>query len=85
VTLADYLVPTAHEVPPIEIHHLETFSNASITGAKGLGEGGTIGAPAAVINAINDALGPLGVALNAVPATPQRIAAALRAVGRKSA
>jgi carbon-monoxide dehydrogenase large subunit len=84
VTLADYLVPTAHEVPPIEIHHLETFSNASITGAKGLGEGGTIGAPAAVINAINDALGPLGVALNEVPATPQRIAAALRAAGRKS-
>ena len=55
-TLADYLPPTAHEIPPIELHHLETPSTQSITKAKGLGEGGAIGAPAAVINAINDAL-----------------------------
>ena len=51
----------------------------SITKAKGLGEGGTIGAPAAVINAINDALTPFGVAIDEMPATPQRIRAALRA------
>ena len=61
-SLADFLPPTASEIPPIEIRHLETITDASITGAKGLGEGGTIGAPAAVINAICDALRPLGVA-----------------------
>ena len=79
VTLADYLPPTAHEVPPIELHHLETPSTQSITKAKGLGEGGCIGAPAAVINAINDALSPFGVEIDEMPATPQRIRAALRA------
>jgi carbon-monoxide dehydrogenase large subunit len=77
-TLADYLPPTAHEVPPIELHHLETPSTTSITKAKGLGEGGCIGAPAAVINAVNDALAPFGVAIDELPATPQRIRAALR-------
>ncbi len=78
-TLADYLPPTAHEMPFIELHHLETPSTQSITRAKGLGEGGTIGAPAAVINAINDALAPFGVEIDEMPATPQRIRAALRA------
>ncbi len=78
-TLADYLPPTAHEIPPIELHHLETPSVNSITKAKGLGEGGTIGAPAAVINAINDALTPFGVEIDEMPATPQRIRALLRA------
>ena len=80
-TLADYLPPTAHEIPPIELHHIETHTSASITKAKGLGEGGTIGAPAAVINAINDALSPFGVSIDEMPATPQRIRAALRAAG----
>jgi carbon-monoxide dehydrogenase large subunit len=79
-TLADYLPPTSHEIPPIEIHHLETLTEASVTQAKGLGEGGTIGAPAAVVNAINDALSPFGVSIDEFPATPQRIRAALRAV-----
>ncbi|HXX09722.1 MAG TPA: xanthine dehydrogenase family protein molybdopterin-binding subunit [Pseudolabrys sp.] len=78
-TLADYMPPTAREIPPIELHHIETPSPNSITKAKGLGEGGTIGAPAAVVNAINDALSPLGVEINEMPATPQRIRAALRA------
>ncbi len=77
-TLADYLPPTAHEIPPIELHHIETPSQNSITKAKGLGEGGAIGAPAAVINAINDALSPFGVEIDEMPATPQRIRAALR-------
>jgi carbon-monoxide dehydrogenase large subunit len=84
-TLADYLPPTAHEIPPIEIHHLETFSEATITKAKGLGEGGAIGAPAAVVNAINDALAPFGVSIDEFPATPQRIRAALRAAAEKPA
>jgi carbon-monoxide dehydrogenase large subunit len=51
----------------------------SITKAKGLGEGGTIGAPAAIINAINDALTPFDVQIDEIPATPQRVRAALRA------
>jgi carbon-monoxide dehydrogenase large subunit len=62
---------------PIEIHHRETMTEASITKAKGLGEGGAIGAPAAIVNAINDALTPFGIAINEIPATPARIRAAL--------
>ena len=82
-SLADYLPPTAREIPPIEIHHLETWTDASITRAKGLGEGGAIGAPAAVVNAINDALSPFGVSIDEFPATPQRIRAALRAASAR--
>jgi len=77
-TLADYMTPTAHEVPAIELHHRETPSTESITKAKGLGEGGGIGAPAAIINAINDALAPFDIAIDEMPATPQRVRAALR-------
>jgi carbon-monoxide dehydrogenase large subunit len=80
-SLADYLPPTTREIPAIEIHHLQTLTQASITKAKGLGEGGTIGAPAAVVNAINDALSPFGVSIDEFPATPQRIRTALRAAG----
>ena len=81
-TLADYLSPTAREVPAIEIHHLETAAQASVTQAKGLGEGGAIGAPAAVVNAINDALSPFGVSIDEFPATPRRIREALRSARR---
>lgn len=77
-SLLDYLPPTVSEVPPIEIVHLETITDASITGAKGLGEGGTIGAPAAVINAISDALRPLGVEILEMPATPDRVRTLIR-------
>lgn len=77
-TLADYTPPTAREVPQLELHHIETPTDASVTGAKGLGEGGAIGAPAAILNAINDALSPFGVSIDEMPATPQRIRAALR-------
>jgi carbon-monoxide dehydrogenase large subunit len=76
-TLADYLPPTSHEIPRIEIFHLETLTGDTITQAKGLGEGGAIGAPAAIVNAINDALSPIGVSLDEIPVTPQRIHAAL--------
>jgi len=76
-SLADYIVPGASDVVPIEIHHRETMTEASITKAKGLGEGGAIGAPAAIVNAINDALTPFGIAINEIPATPARIRAAL--------
>ena len=78
-SLADYLPPTAQEMPFIALRHLETLSDASVTQAKGLGEGGGIGAPAAIINAINDALAPFNVSIDEMPATPQRIRAALRA------
>jgi carbon-monoxide dehydrogenase large subunit len=80
-TLADYLPPTVREVPPIELQHLETPAASSVTGAKGLGEGGAIGAPAAILNAVNDALSPFEVSIEEMPATPQRIRAALRAAG----
>jgi carbon-monoxide dehydrogenase large subunit len=83
-TLADYLPPTAREIPPIEIRHFETMAEGSVTKAKGLGEGGTIGAPAAILNAINDALMPLGVVIDEIPATPQRIRAALRVARTKT-
>ena len=79
-TLADYMPPTARDVPPIVLHHIESPAASSITGAKGLGEGGAIGAPAAVLNAVNDALSPFGVSIDEMPATPQRIRTALRAV-----
>lgn len=72
-SLMDYLPPTMAEIPIIEIDHLVTVSDATITGAKGLGEGGTIGAPAAILNAITDALSPLGIEVNETPATPERI------------
>jgi len=84
-TLADYLPPTSHEVPEIELHHMETTSDASITKAKGVGEGGAIGAPAAILNAINDALTPFGVEIDEIPATPRKIRAALRAAMEKRA
>ncbi|HEY6833931.1 MAG TPA: molybdopterin cofactor-binding domain-containing protein, partial [Pseudolabrys sp.] len=83
-TLADFMPPTAHEIPEIELHHIETPSTESITKAKGLGEGGLIGSPAAVVNAINDALASFGVSIDEIPATPQRVRAALREAGAKT-
>jgi len=83
-TLADYLPPTSHEIPAIEIHHLETLTGDTLTQAKGLGEGGAIGAPAAIINAINDALSPFEISMSEIPATPQRIHAALQQSGKWS-
>ncbi|MET7333752.1 xanthine dehydrogenase family protein molybdopterin-binding subunit [Nonomuraea sp. NPDC005650] len=77
-SLMDYLPPTIAETPAIEIVHLETISPASVTGAKGVGEGGTIGAPAAIANAISDALAPFGVGVFHLPATPHRIRTAIR-------
>ncbi|MGA7807570.1 xanthine dehydrogenase family protein molybdopterin-binding subunit [Bradyrhizobium sp.] len=81
VSFADYLPPTSAEVPEIEIVHMETVSPESVTHAKGVGEGGAIGAPAAVVNAICDALSPFGIELFELPATPQRIRDALRRAG----
>ncbi|MER6102678.1 xanthine dehydrogenase family protein molybdopterin-binding subunit [Streptomyces sp. NPDC001832] len=73
----DYKVPTAHEIPDVTIHHLETPCAFTETGAKGAGEGGTIGAPAAVLNAVNDALRATGVELDNTPITPETVHRAL--------
>ena len=78
-TLMDYLVPMAGEMPDIEIGHVVTPTADSELGAKGAGEAGTAGAPACIMNAINDALHPLGaVPLTQMPITPERVLAALR-------
>jgi carbon-monoxide dehydrogenase large subunit len=71
-TFVDYLLPTATEVPPIEFGHVE-IPGPGVGGYKGVGEGGAIGSTPAVINAINDALAPLGVTLTRLPATPAAI------------
>ena len=77
-SMADYLVPMAAEMPDMQIGHVETPTKESELGAKGAGEAGTAGAPAAVMNAINDALRPLGAQVTEMPFTPERI---LRALG----
>lgn len=69
-TFMDYLVPTASEIPPVAVHHLETPCDQTETGAKGMGEGGTIGAPATVLSALNDALRDRGASLDYIPVGP---------------
>jgi carbon-monoxide dehydrogenase large subunit len=76
----DYQVPTAAEMPDISVHHLETPCAFTRNGAKGAGEGGTIGAPAAVLNAVNDALRSTGIELDDTPITPEAVHRALRGV-----
>ncbi|HXX08013.1 MAG TPA: xanthine dehydrogenase family protein molybdopterin-binding subunit [Pseudolabrys sp.] len=63
----DYLLPSSHEVPPVEIIDHETPSPHTVFGQKGSGESGYLGAPAAVANAVNDAIRPLGISVNALP------------------
>jgi carbon-monoxide dehydrogenase large subunit len=76
-TLGDYLLPGATEVPSIRIEHMETLSPLSSFGQKGIGEGGAIAPPAAIANAVNDALKDLGVEILECPITPRRLLAAL--------
>jgi carbon-monoxide dehydrogenase large subunit len=71
----DYLVPTAAELPDVEVLHLEIPAPDSPNGAKGAGEGGTLGPPAAIANAVADAL---GVEFNELPLHPERVLTALR-------
>lgn len=78
-TLADYLVPMAGEMPDIEVRHAHTPTQVSELGARGAGEAGVAGAPAAIMNAINDALMPFKARVTDQPFTPQRI---LRALGK---
>jgi aerobic carbon-monoxide dehydrogenase large subunit len=72
-SLADYVVPAASEIPSIMVEHLETDLPSTVGGFRGMGEGGTIGAPAALANAISDALEPLGIEISELPATPERL------------
>ncbi len=78
-SMADYLVPMAAEMPDIVVAHVQTPTKSSQLGAKGAGEAGTAGAPAAVMNAINDALAPLDARVASQPITPEKI---LRALGK---
>jgi carbon-monoxide dehydrogenase large subunit len=77
VTLADYRVPGAAAVPDVRIVHMESPSPFADFGMKGVGESGAIGPPAAIANAINDALHPLGAELLETPMTPRRILEAI--------
>jgi len=77
-TMMDYLVPMAGEMPDIDIGHVVTPTKDSELGAKGAGEAGTAGAPACIMNAINDALRPLGAKpITQMPITPERVLEAL--------
>ncbi|NDZ17911.1 carbon monoxide dehydrogenase [Variovorax sp. WS11] len=78
-TLADYMLPGATEVPNLRIHHFETPSPHTEFGAKGMGEGGAIAPPAAIFNAVNDALQPLGAEVAQTPLTPRRLLEAIAA------
>jgi carbon-monoxide dehydrogenase large subunit len=80
-TLMDYLLPTASDVPAWEMHHTEIPAESNPLGAKGVGESGTIGLPAAIVNAVLDALEPFGVVDLEMPLTPARVWAALASAG----
>ncbi|MGA7327794.1 MAG: xanthine dehydrogenase family protein molybdopterin-binding subunit [Rhodomicrobium sp.] len=72
-SLADYLVPLASDIPKIEIVHVQSDLPATLGGFRGMGEGGTIGAPAAIANAVSDAIAHLGIEASTLPITPGRI------------
>jgi aerobic carbon-monoxide dehydrogenase large subunit len=78
-TLADYLTPMAAELPDIVCAHLQTPSPLSPIGAKGAGESGLVAAPAAILNAVNDALAPFEVRIAETPITPRVV---LKALGK---
>lgn len=77
--LADYLLPGTTDVPNVRLEHMETPSPWTTFGQKGIGESGAIGPPAAIVNAINDALAGIGAEVTELPANPERILAAIRA------
>ncbi|MEQ8832417.1 MAG: xanthine dehydrogenase family protein molybdopterin-binding subunit [Alphaproteobacteria bacterium] len=84
-TLQDYTLPGAFEVPRMKMGHIESPSPYSAHGMKGVGEGGAIAPPGAIVNAINDALKDRGVELTRIPATPERILEALIRAEEKTA
>lgn len=76
-TFGEYLLPSIHEVPDIEVYHHETPSPFTEYGIKGAGEGGRLVAPTALASAIEDALSPFGVKVSELPMTPERVLAAI--------
>ena len=84
-TLADYLLPGAAEVPNMRIFHTETPSPYTRFGMKGMGEGGAIAPPAAIFNAVNDALRPYGIEVSKTPLTPHRLLEAIEKAGQRTA
>ena len=72
-TLMDYALPRADDLPLLEIGHLETPSPVTPGGVKGMGEGGTIGAPATIANAVADAVRHLGVQITTLPIRPEAL------------
>jgi carbon-monoxide dehydrogenase large subunit len=68
----------------MQVVHLESASPTTLGGFRGMGEGGTIGAPAAVANALADALSPLGIEINELPVTPERLFRLIKVAGRKA-
>jgi carbon-monoxide dehydrogenase large subunit len=72
-SLVDYAIPTALDIPDIKIVHMDVKAPNTLGGFRGVGEGGTIGAPAAIANAVADALSSFGCEVNELPATPERI------------
>ena len=82
-TLADYVIPSPAEVPRMEVVHIEAEA-PTLGGFRGMGEGGTIGAPAAIANAVADALGPLGIEVHELPLTPERLFRLIRKAQQQS-
>jgi 3-oxo-Delta1-steroid hydratase/dehydrogenase large subunit len=82
-TFMDYLLPSSHEVPPVEIVEHETPSPHTVFGQKGSGESGYLGAPAAIASAINDAVRPLGVSVNETPMRMARLSDLIAAARSK--
>jgi len=80
-SLVDYVVPAAPEIPSIEAVHVESVAASNVGGFRGMGEGGTIGAPAAIANAVADALAPLGIGIDELPVTPERLYRLLERAG----
>lgn len=78
-TLREYLIPSLHEVPDIVVEHIQTPSPFTEYGVKGAGEGGRLVAPTAIASAVSDALRPLGVFIDELPMTPERIVTAVQA------
>jgi carbon-monoxide dehydrogenase large subunit len=83
-SLVDYLVPSAAEIPDLDLVHLPVVAPHTLGGFRGMGEGGTIGAPAAIANAVSDALAPLGVTITELPVTPERLFRLLNESARTS-
>jgi carbon-monoxide dehydrogenase large subunit len=80
----DFALPSSVEVPPVELFHVHSPSPLNPLGAKGAGEGGTIPAPAAIANAIEDALRPFGARINEMPVTPPKIVSAIAGANRRA-